>query len=283
MYAEHIRPAGWLPIQPGVHGLARSAHQRTDLSACWRRSHQHAVSAQLRLVRCGARYISRSTKSVRCWKHFVSRKRLKVTFLSPVLGIQSRISVCGSWVTSQKSLKMKVDPLFLLCLQLVLNPTCMCAVRKRAGSVAGKWVYLFVFDPRRRVPEGQVWAVKWPVEPLHSGSAVHEWGEHPVGSGHGAAGGWIQTFSQQEEICHRYVVRLIIPTHLILVFLMHRQLKLHVLCFSLGRYMADCWGDPPQKKVSLHTKVGNSARLPEPLDPSEHSRASVREARISLQ
>lgn len=46
------------------------------------------------------------------------QKGLEVLFLSLILGIQSRINVCGSWVTSQKSLKTKVNHPFLLCLQL---------------------------------------------------------------------------------------------------------------------------------------------------------------------
>lgn len=54
VYAKHVRPADRLPVQPGLHGQPWPAHQRADLSACWRRSHQHAVAAQLHLVRCGA-------------------------------------------------------------------------------------------------------------------------------------------------------------------------------------------------------------------------------------
>lgn len=144
-------------------------------------------------------------------------------FLFLFLGMQSRISVCGSWMTSPKSLKMKVNNCSLLCLQV--EATCSKSyfwrkymVRQIARSVIGKWVYLFVFDRRCWVPEGQVWTVRWTIEPLHSGCAVYEWGEYPVRSGHGAAGDRIQTFSQQEEICHRYVVDLIIHMYLILFF-----------------------------------------------------------------
>ena len=59
------------------------------------------------------------------------------------------------------------------------------------------------------------------------------------------------------------------------------------LFISLGRYMADFWGDPPlwffkkkkKKKISLETEVVNF----EPLDPSELGCAFARKARISLQ
>lgn len=51
VWRQRVRPAGGLPLQPGVHGRARPAVQRPDLSARRRRSHQHAVAAQLRLVK----------------------------------------------------------------------------------------------------------------------------------------------------------------------------------------------------------------------------------------
>lgn len=51
VHAEHVGPADRLPIQPRLHGPPGTAHQRADLSACRRRSHQHAVTAQLHLVR----------------------------------------------------------------------------------------------------------------------------------------------------------------------------------------------------------------------------------------
>lgn len=68
VHTEHIRPAGRLPLQPRVHGHPWSAHQCADLSACWWRSHRHAVYSQLHLVRCDASYISRRIKSVTCSK-----------------------------------------------------------------------------------------------------------------------------------------------------------------------------------------------------------------------
>ena len=50
VHAEHIRPAGGLPLQPRVHGPPRTPVQRPDPSACGRRGHQHALPAQLHLV-----------------------------------------------------------------------------------------------------------------------------------------------------------------------------------------------------------------------------------------
>lgn len=77
VHTEHIGPAGRLPIQPRVHGRPRSAHQCADFSACWWRSHRHAVYSKLHLVRCGAsywvpgssHYISKRIVSVTCSKY----------------------------------------------------------------------------------------------------------------------------------------------------------------------------------------------------------------------
>lgn len=72
----------------------------------------------------------------------------------------------------------------------------------------------FGFDSRRRLSESQVRPVQWALEPVHVGGAVHEREQHTVRSGHGAAGDQIQTFSQQEKICHRFVTLLF---HLLLL------------------------------------------------------------------
>lgn len=54
VYAEHLRPADRLSLQPRVHGESQGAHQRADLGAGRRRRHQHAVPASIHLVRCKA-------------------------------------------------------------------------------------------------------------------------------------------------------------------------------------------------------------------------------------
>lgn len=142
------------------------------------------------------------------------------------------------------------------------------------------WISICLcLTPRRRVPEGQVWAVRRAIEPDHSSRAVHEWREHPVRGGHGAAGGWIQTFSQQEEICHRYLYHPYVPDTG--VFNASTTQPARVLFCSLGRYMADCWGNPPLWfSRNKNTKVGDFARLSW---TSGSIWAFAREARISLQ
>lgn len=51
VHGQHVGPADRLPLQPGLHGQPGPAQQRADLGACRRRRHQHAVAAQLSLVR----------------------------------------------------------------------------------------------------------------------------------------------------------------------------------------------------------------------------------------
>lgn len=129
---------------------------------------------------------------------FFIQKQLKMLFLSLILGIQSKVNVCGSWATSQKSLKMKVNLLWDSLLEILLVKN-----EDLDQLLAASECICLCFTPRCRVPEGQVWAVERTLQPLHPGRAVYERREHPVRSGHGAAGEWVQTFSQQEEICHR--------------------------------------------------------------------------------
>lgn len=71
-------------------------------------------------------------------------------------------------------------------------------------------------------------------------------------------------------------------------YLMYQQLKLHPLCSCLQDVIwqiAEVFhhSGPQEEKKKIHTKLGNSARPPEPLDPSEHRGAFSQEARISLQ
>lgn len=110
VHAEYYRPAGRLPLQPGLHDLPRAAHQRPDLGARRWRGHQHAVSPRCHLVRSEAKIaVSVSNRRRTSLSHW-NESSLKYTryFNLPFLGIQSRISHCGSWATSQKSLRMKV-------------------------------------------------------------------------------------------------------------------------------------------------------------------------------
>lgn len=123
-------------------------------------------------------------------------------------------------------------------------------------------MYLFVFDPRCRVPEGQVWTFKRPVKSLHSGSAVYERGEHPVRGGYGAAGHWIQTFSKQEEVCHRYDICLITSTYPILLYLMHQQLELHIFCSFLRTLYGRLLKWPTAKKIQLTLKLSTLRGFP---------------------
>lgn len=51
VHGEHVGPADRLPLQPRLHGPPGAAQQRADLGASGWGRHQHAVTAQLCLVR----------------------------------------------------------------------------------------------------------------------------------------------------------------------------------------------------------------------------------------
>lgn len=257
VYAKHIRRADRLPIQPGLHGQPWPAHQRADLSACWRRSHQHAVAAQLHLVRwywcCKTLLPYQKQRALNSFSHCRNSEQNKCLWKLSDISEKSE----NEGDSSFSSFVFTGFPLNLIL---------------REGDWWEKkscWqVNVFVFDPRGRIPQGQVWIVKWSIKPLHPGSAVYERGEHPVRGRYGAAGGWIQTFSQQEEVCHRYDLFPISPTLPDVGSLNTPTTQTCTpLVLSLGRYMADCWGDPTRNnnKKRKEEKNLNSTRLPEHL------------------
>lgn len=143
---------------------------------------------------------------------------------------------------SQTSLTMKVSPFSphpLPPASLPPRPPSQRLFEKNEGWFIFRPLTVFVFDPRRRVPEGQVRAFQRPVQPFHPGRAVHERRQHAVGGGHGAAGQRLPALSQQEAVCHRYQAVKNPSKH------PHpprpsQMLTLFPPFVSSGRYMADC-------------------------------------------